>query len=97
MTLPLLAVAEREVQGGGRVSLTAKLARYFAARPNQWINAKELLHIAGFAAWRTRLSELRRPPYNMVIENSVERIDCDGDMLTLTRYRYVPREQEEAA
>lgn len=55
-------------------SLCNKLAAYFKARPGQWIDAHELLGVAGFAAWRTRISDLRRQPFGMVIENRTRRV-----------------------
>lgn len=63
MNQPALNFAARSV------SLTDRLAAYFTARPNQWIDARELLAVAGFGGWRTRISNLRYPPYAMVIEN----------------------------
>ena len=55
-------------------SLCAKLARYFEAREGQWVDARELLPIAGFAGWRTRISNLRKAPYRMVITNRTRRV-----------------------
>mgnify|MGYP001586515420 CR=1 FL=1 len=66
-------------------SLCAKLARYFIAREGEWVNARELLPIAGFAAWRSRLAELRFAPYSMRIENRTRRVNG----ITESHYRYV--------
>ena len=65
-------------------SLCAKLARYFMAREGEWVNARELLPIAGFAAWRSRLAELRFAPYAMKIENRTRRVNG----ITTSEYRY---------
>lgn len=69
------------------MTLNDRLAEFFKARPHQWVHARHLLPIAGFAAWRTRLSELRRAPYSMPIENRTERRAGQVDSF----YRYVPR------
>lgn len=64
------------------------------------IDAHELLAIAGFAAWRTRLSELRKPPYNMRIENWTRRVATPERAqrhVTVSSYRYVPDREESAA
>lgn len=72
-----------------RLSLNARLASYFRARSGEWINARELLTVAGFAAWRTRLSELRRAPYLMTIENRTRRLHG----LTISEYKFTPPAQ----
>lgn len=68
------------------MSLTAQLAAYLQARPNTWIDAHALLQVAGFAAWRTRLSECRRPPFNLTIENRTRRVNG----YTVSEYRFTP-------
>ena len=69
-----------------KVTLTDRLAAYFRVRAGEWINARELLTVAGFAGWRTRVSELRQPPYNMTIDNRTQRLDG----YRLSFYRYTP-------
>ena len=95
MSLPLLAVADQPPQG--KVSLTAKLAAYFTAHPNVWIDGMTLSQIAGHYAWRSRVSDLRKPPYGMTIENRQRRVRGFGGEILMSEYRYVPREHEEAA
>ena len=74
------------------MSLNDRLATYFRERPYQWVNAHELLTVAGFAAWRTRLSELRRAPFNMTIQNRQRRVFMTSlqAQRTISEYRYVP-------
>ena len=75
-----------------------KLRAFFAERPGQWINARDLEPIAGRQAWRTRVSELRRQLLAEgagTIENrqfSIRRIDLEGYIAAIIRseYRYVP-------
>lgn len=86
-TLPLFPAAAQEPEG--RVSLAAKLADYFKAWPNQWIDGKELAQWAGAYGWRTRVSELRKPPYNMTIENRV-RPAVWSSKVKVSEYRYLP-------
>lgn len=74
-------------------SLCAKLADYFKAREGRWVDAHELLSVAGFAAWRTRLSELRRAPYGMQIVNRTYR----RNGLTVSEYKFVKAAAEHAA
>ena len=50
-------------------NLTDRLAEFFRRRPNEWIDGDRLRLVAGKYAWRTRLSELRFPPYHMDIVN----------------------------
>lgn len=73
------------------MTLTARLAAYFAERPEQWIDGRELMRVAGSYAWRTRASQLRKPPYGMVIENRVRTVtQADGEWWRRSEYRYVP-------
>src|SRR3990167_430078 len=89
-----------------RQSLTDRLAVYFRAHPDEWGDAHVLLGIAGFAGWRTRISELRHAPYGMTIENRMRRTrvhgrtcsellfgeecDCAARTVTESCYRYRP-------
>jgi hypothetical protein len=74
------------------VNLCEKLAAYLSARPNEWIDGHALLDIGGTFAFRTRLSELRRPPFNMTIENRTTRHAFMGRKWTETKYRYTVQE-----
>lgn len=76
---PALHFAARPVS-----TLTDRLADYFRLRRGVWIDGRQLAQIAGYAAWRTRLSELRRAPYSMVIENRQFR----RPGLTVSEYRW---------
>lgn len=78
-------------------TLNDRLAAYFKARPNQWLGARELGRVAGFAGWRTRTSNLRKPPYSMVIENRVKTIRNSREIVAgqsrhfkVSEYRWVP-------
>lgn len=54
-------------------SLCDRLAAFLKARRGQWIDGRELALVAGAYVWRTRISDLRRPPYNLDIENRQRR------------------------
>ena len=51
------------------ISLNDRLAVFLRQRKGQWVNARALMDVAGFAGWRTRVSNLRKAPYNMCIVN----------------------------
>jgi hypothetical protein len=65
-------------------SLNDKLETFFRARPNTWIDGKELATIAGGYGWRSRCSDLRKR--GLTVENRQRR--CGG--YTISEYRYVP-------
>jgi hypothetical protein len=67
-----------------------RLAMFFHERPNRWIDGRMLAPIAGSYAWRTRISDLRRAPFYMVIENRLRSIDTDEGHVTVSEYRYTP-------
>ena len=68
-----------------KVTLTDRLAAHFRVRAGEWINARDLLNVAGFAGWRTRVSNLRYPPYNMMIVNRSRTVNG----YRVSEYRYV--------
>jgi hypothetical protein len=72
-------------------TLTDQLAEFFRRRPGQWIDGVVLAQIAGRYAWRSRVSELRRPPYSMRVQNRQRHVRA-GDMAkwTVSEYRYLP-------
>jgi hypothetical protein len=80
-------------------SFAAKLAQFFHARPNTWIDGKVLALVGGGYAWRTRISDLRRAPFHLVIENRQRRIEAHGHPIIISEYRFVQevRTEEEAA
>lgn len=77
-------------------TLTTKLADYFKERPYCWIDGRILAEVAGAYAWRTRVSDLRKPKrlggkYEMAIENRVETYrTAEGKPFKLSSYRYLP-------
>ena len=66
------------------MTFAARLAAHFRNKPNQWLNGLELAGIAGAYAWRSRCSDLRKPPFNMAIENRQRKV---GDSCRGTRSR----------
>jgi hypothetical protein len=50
-------------------SRCARLARFFIEHRGEWIDGTTLQQIAGVYAWRTRVSDLRKRPWLLDIEN----------------------------
>lgn len=71
-------------------TFTGRVADYFKARPNQWIDGRELAKVGGAYAWRSRVSDCRKPPYSLTIENRVRRVDIGGESYSVSEYRWVP-------
>jgi hypothetical protein len=71
-------------------SLTAVVAAYFEARPNRWLDGREIQQVAGAYAWRTRISDARRHPYNLNIKNRQRRIKTASGESTVSEYMFVP-------
>lgn len=67
---------------------TERVAALFKARPGVWIPWYELARIGGAMAWRTRVSDVRKAPFLMTIENKIERRE---DGVKVSFYRWVPR------
>ena len=69
-------------------SLVVKLATFFRGRPGEWIDGRTLATIAGSYAWRTRISDVRRPPFNMFIANRQRRLTENDKTFTVSEYLY---------
>lgn len=79
------------------LTLAARLAAYFEAHPDRWIDGLELARIAGSYAWRSRCSDLRRAPYGMQIDNRVRTVEVEpGRKVKVSEYRF-HREQAASA
>lgn len=66
------------------MSLTLRVAEYFKAHPNEWINLEVLMTLGGRYAVRTRISDCRLH-LGMTIANKVER---DARGVATSYYRY---------
>jgi hypothetical protein len=56
------------------VNLCDRVLAVLQARPGEWIDGRELSRVGGYAGYRTRISDLRKPPYSQVIENRVRTV-----------------------
>lgn len=84
MSLPLFDVPAKAT------SLCMKLAMHFEQHPGEWIDGRVLATIAGTYGWRSRVSNIRKPPFRMEIENRVRTVTVNGDTFKVSEYRYVP-------
>jgi hypothetical protein len=70
------------------MSRLERLASLFRRSPGLWFDGRELATVGGAYAWRTRVSELRRGPFFMHIENRQRTITrTDGTAFTVSEYR----------
>lgn len=68
------------------MSRTELAATLFRMAPGRWFDANGLMSVLGRYAWRTRISECRKPPYNLRIENKQVRQPWGVQSM----YRYQP-------
>lgn len=74
------------------MSRAERLANFFRQRANHWLDARELFPVAGHCGWRSRISDIRRAPFFLNIENRQRTIrQADGTAFTISEYRLVPR------
>ena len=73
-------------------TLNDKLEAFFKARPNTWIDGKDLAEVAGGYAWRSRVSDLRRFRGMDIVNDVVRLKDAHGKPFKVSLYRYVPSE-----
>lgn len=72
------------------ISKTARVAELFRRQPGRWVDGRELATVGGAYAWRTRLSECRRPPFSLRIENRQRRVVGPGGTFIVSEYRLAP-------
>jgi hypothetical protein len=79
------------------MSRVEALAALFKERPNVWLDgAGAIAEIAGRYAWRSRISDLRRPPFNMTIANRQRHVRrSDGGAFVVSEYRFVDSYQQD--
>jgi hypothetical protein len=81
-----------------KVTLIAKLAAFFRQRPHTFHDGRELGAVCGYYGWRTKVSQLRRSPWLMQIENRQRRVARpDGSHYVISEYRYLPTDTHLAA
>ncbi len=70
-------------------TLTDRLVGLFVEHPGEWLDGRLLAKTAGFAGWRTRVSDARRR--GLDIQNRVRTVrGADGTSYRVTEYRYLP-------
>lgn len=77
----------------GHQTMAARVAAFFKARPNVWIDGRDLMTVAGSYGWRTRISDCRRSPFQMRIDNRQRRVG----QYTISEYMYLPNAEGGAA
>ena len=66
------------------MSRATRLSDLFRRSPGEWFDGRELAEVGGVYAWRTRVSELRRSPFFMNIENRQRDVrEADGTVFTV--------------
>jgi hypothetical protein len=66
---------------------SARLAKFLIDRREQWIDGRLLATVGGAYAWRTRLSELRKAPWYLDVENRVRTVADGGRTFRVSEYR----------
>lgn len=81
---------------GKGVTRVERLAAFFRERPGCWVDGRTLGPIAGCYAWRSRVSDLRRAPFFMTVENRQRTIDTENGPVVISEYRFVPPTEAQA-
>lgn len=69
-----------------RQSMCARLARFLLIHRGEWIDGKVLAKHGGAYAYRTRLSDLRKRPWLLQIDNRVRTVEQDGVTFKVSEY-----------
>jgi hypothetical protein len=76
-------------------TFTDRVAALFKSMPGQWIDARVIAQVGGFAAWRTRISECRQRGMPD-IRNRQRVEDTPIGSYKVTEYCYFPEPQPRA-
>lgn len=68
------------------MNLRDQVAAIFRARPNEWIDAHELVKVAGFGGWRTRKNECEHQLGMKIINRQYRR-----NGFTVSEYKFEPQ------
>jgi hypothetical protein len=66
--------------------LTDRVAAYFKAHPDRWLDGRELAQVGGYAAYRTRISDCRTELGMDIINRTYRK-----GGLTISEYKLVSR------
>src|SRR5262245_27400703 len=78
-------------------SRSGRLADLFIAKPDIWIDGRDLANVAGAYAWRSRVADIRKPPFNLRIVNRQRRVKTDGgSTFVISEYMNVVFNKEKA-
>lgn len=50
------------------MSAAVRTAKYLKRHRRRWVSAIDLARVGGLLAWRSRVAELRFPPFDMSVE-----------------------------
>jgi hypothetical protein len=74
----------------GMSTLAARVAALFIARPGEWIDGRVIAQVGGQYAWRTRIADVRREPFNLAIRNRQRRVKtATGENFIVSEYMHV--------
>jgi len=69
-------------------TLTDRVEDLLTTNAGQWVNARDIASVGGFAGWRTRVSDLRRQR-GWTIENRWRTFTDHGRRYRVSEYRLV--------
>lgn len=71
-------------------NFTERVIALLESKRGQWVDGQDIAEVGGCYAWRSRLSDARKPPYNRVIENRQRHlVSMTGKKFTVSEYRLV--------
>jgi hypothetical protein len=69
-------------------SLVERLAAFFRAHPDRWVDGREISRVAGYGGFRSRISDLRK--LGLLIVNRQSRVlVAPGRRITKSEYKFV--------
>lgn len=76
------------------MTMNDKLEQFFRASPNVWHDGRKLATVAGFYAYRSRISDLRLQRGMNIInrQRRIPKLLAPGESVTISEYRYVTAE-----
>lgn len=81
-----------------RETYCAKVARLLLSKRGEWFDYWQVAQVGGQCAWRTRISDIRKAPWFLDVENRQTRVTRpDGSSFVVSQYRIAPAAESSAA
>jgi len=67
-------------------TMCARIARVLMLYRGRWVDGRVLASVGGYAAYRTRISDLRKAPWHLDVRNRYRHVNENGRKFVVSEY-----------